>query len=135
MDKGKIGSNHKWSRIGFGAIAGLLSTFLGSMILALLINKQILEQTRMETGAGIILFASAAIASLVAVRKGSNKLPVAVITGVLYCLCLLCINALFYSGEYAGVPVSVLLVLGASACTGIMSSGRKAKGKYKHKKR
>lgn len=134
MDKGKIGGNLKWSRIGLGAIAGLLSTILATMVLALLINKEVLGQTSVKMGAGIILFVSAAIAALVSMGKGSNKLPVAVITGALYCLCLLCINALFYSGEYAGVPVSVLLAMCAAAGAGIVSSGKKSKGKYKRKR-
>lgn len=134
MDKGKIGGNLKWSRIGLGAIAGLLSTILATMVLALLINKEVLGQTSVKMGAGIILFVSAAIAALVSMGKGSNKLPVAVITGALYCLCLLCINALFYSGEYAGVPVSVLLAMCAAAGAGIVSSGKKNKGKYKRKR-
>lgn len=134
MDKGKIGGNLKWSRIGLGAIAGLLSTILATMVLALLINKEVLGQTSVKMGAGIILFVSAAIAALVSMGKGSNKLPVAVITGTLYCLCLLCINALFYSGEYAGVPVSVLLAMCAAAGAGIVSSGKKNKGKYKRKR-
>lgn len=134
MDKGKIGGNLKWSRIGLGAIAGLLSTILATMVLALLINKEVLGQTSVKMGAGIILFVSAAIAALVSMGKGSNKLPVAVITGALYCLCLLCINALFYSGEYAGVPVSVLLAMCAAAGAGIVSSSKKNKGKYKRKR-
>ena len=134
MDKGKIGGNLKWSRIGLGAIAGLLSTILATMVLALLINKEVLGQTSVKMGAGIILFVSAAIAALVSMGKGSNKLPVAVITGTLYSLCFLCFNALFFSGEYAGVPVSVFLAICAAAGAGIVSSGKKNKGKYKRKR-
>ena len=135
MDKGKMDGYSIGIRLGLGMTGGLAATFAGAMLLAALVNGEVLEQRSISAGAGVILFASAAIGALLSGRKGGKKLLVAVMTGALYCLCLLCINALFFSGEYAGVPVSVLLALSASACAGILTSGKKSRGKYRRRKR
>lgn len=135
MDKGKMDSRSIGIRLAIGTVAALLSAFSGIMMLAVLINREVLKQTSIYTGAGVILFISAAIGAMLSAGKGEKKLLIAVMTGAMFSLCLLCINALFFSGEYAGVPVSVLLVIGASACAGILTSGKKPKGKYKHRKR
>ena len=134
MDKGKYMSGLKRSRIGLGMVVGILSTVIGTGILAALINGEILGQASIKTGAGAVLFVSAGLASATAAGKRDKKLLAAVIAGGAYWLCLLCVNALLFSCEYDGVLSSAMLVFGAAACVGILSPGRKNQGKYRHKK-
>lgn len=137
--KNKLRSGGKASTIPAGlAIGGVVSvvlTLLGASLIAyLMLSERIAENT---VGYGVmgILIVSTTVGCLVALaRIQRQKLLVSVGMGVVYGVLLLMMNALFFGGQYEGVGVTWVLILGTSATVGITMASRqggKRSGKRK----
>lgn len=116
--------------VAIGLLANLLITLVGAAFTAYLVDKQIIPQSAIGYGCVITLLLSACLGALVSVKRVKRlRMQVCLISGACYYIMLLGINALFFGGQYEGMGITALVVLGgclAVAITG-MSGGKSRK--------
>lgn len=121
--------------LAMGGIIALLWTVLGSMLVAKLIESEVMQESSVGYGAGGILLVGAFLASMVSFRKIKHqRVLVCMISGAVYFVCLLGITALFFGGQYQAVGVTGLLILagsGTAALLGLNSGGGKRHSGYR----
>lgn len=118
--------------IGWGVSA--LITLLGAMITAYLLSAEMLQMSAAGYGAMIILLAASAAGAALSFRCiRRQRLVVCLVSGVIYYLSLLAMTALFFGGQYEGIGVTGLVVLGSSLAVGLMGlkgNSRKTRRRY-----
>lgn len=80
--------------------------------------------------AAILMIASSLGAMVAAGAAGRDRLLSCALSGLCYLIVLLSTNALFFGGQYAGVGVTVLLIMGTSLAAALLGLFGK-KHKYK----
>jgi putative membrane protein (TIGR04086 family) len=136
-------SNKKVTGKAMPMVAGLavgVALSIGiTMVLAGLTAHFVLSETISENAIGYAamaaLYLSAALGSLIAARMiKRRRMVVCLATGGIYFLTLLGMTALFFGGQYQGIGVTALVVLGGSGTIGLLGL-RQGKGRgIKHKK-
>ena len=112
--------------IGIGCGISLLLTLLGAGVAAKLIADEILRETAIGYSAmAIILLASACGAAAAVGKVKKRRLQVALLVGAGYFASLLAMTALFFGGQYQGMGVTALLVLGGVAAVALVGSREK----------
>lgn len=125
--------------LGIGAAVALVWTILGAMLVAKLIDSEVVEESAIGYGSGAILL-SASFASAMAAysRVKRQRAIVCMVSGGIYFLMLLAMTALFFGGQYTGVGVTAILIAAGAGCAVLLSlrgGGGKRKGRYKMPKR
>ena len=112
-----------------GAVYSILWTLTASSLLSWLIHTQKLEEQAIGYGSMVILLSASIVGAVISYRK-VKRLRVAACfsAGGIYYLILLGITAIFFGGQYTGMGVTALLVLGGSA-TAIFMSMEHSRGK------
>lgn len=101
--------------IAFGLLVSLTVTLVGAALLAYLIAAEKLGADGVGWGAMVILAAASALGTWTAViRILRRRLMVCGICAAGYYLLLLGMTALFFGGQYEGMGVTALTVLGGS---------------------
>ena len=117
-----------------GAAVSLLATVAGCWFFAYLISIEKLVQSAIGYCAMVIILLSALLGAAVAVRRiKRRRLYVCGLSGLIYYLCLLSMTALFFGGQYQGVGVTALLVLGGAGTAAMLSL--KGEGSPRRRKR
>ena len=109
-----------------GSGVSLLLTLICALVVALLIDREIL--TEMNVGYGIMLvlaLSSVVGAWIAALLVKRQRLPVTMITGGLYLLWLLGIGILCFGGQCQGVVPTALMVLGSCLATALVGNRKK----------
>ena len=103
-------------------------SFLGILVIAIMLNRNGLEETELGYAVMVVTSVSSAIGALVSRRGISGSyLPLAFFVGLGYYIVLLIISFALFSGPVSGMGVTGLLVLGSSICTSfIRGKGKKA---------
>lgn len=123
--------------LAVGSLVSLIFTILGAAVTA---NLVLSEKIGTETiGYGVImtlLIASFAGAWICASMVKRRRMLMCIGAGGSYYLSLLAITALFFGGQYQGMGVTALAVLGGSGAVGLLgmkgeNSNRK-RGKKRH---
>lgn len=130
MYKNRIHSKKRPSitkTIVIGLLIGWLVTITVGVVMATIIssfggNEKMLGPTSV---AGTIL-ASMITAWIVAGAFDKNKLLFSLLGGVLYFVSLMCINIIFYGGNYEGVIYSLCMILGSSTAVGLLLTRKRA---------
>lgn len=119
------------SGLAIGTIVSLAITILGAALMANLMLSEKLMVESIGYGAVIVILLSSSIGAWLAIGMTKRrKMVVCAGVGGLYYLCLLAITALFFGGQYQGMGVTALLVLGGSLAVGLLSlSGNRTRGK------
>ena len=126
--------NHKVTGKAMPMVGGILAgsgvslavTLLGALVLAWLLDGEILEEGNVGYGVMLVLIVSSGLGAFLAPRLVKRqKLPAAMIAGGLYLLWLLGISTLCFGGQYQGVVPTVLIVLGSSLATVLIGNGKK----------
>ena len=121
--------------LAMGAAMSILWTVAGAMIVAKLIESEVIPESALGYGAAGILLMGAFLASVTAFRKiKRQRAAVCTLAGLTYFLCLLAITALFFGGQFQAVAVTGVLILagsGAAVLAGINGAGGKRKQRYK----
>ena len=105
----------------------LLLTVIMAALTAWLEGEGVIQDTAIGYGAMLTLLVSALFGALTAAGKIKRQRAImCAASGLCYFLSLICITALFFGGQYEGVGVSALLILGASAAA-IFLPGRGGK--------
>ncbi len=121
--------------IGIGAGVSVLMTVICSAALAFLISSGRMAPGSMGYGVLGILMLSAVIGSAMACAKVQGKrMIVSAASAASYLTVLLCMTALFFGGEYNGVLVTTLVILGGGIINGLLPTG-KGRTKIRHSKR
>ena len=116
--------------LAYGLAVSMAVTLLGSALLASLVDRETLAWENVGYGVMAMVLAASFLGATAALGKiKRQKLPVGLLSGMIYWLCLLAITALFFGGQYDGAGVTGLLILGGSICAVLLHSGQKRGGK------
>ena len=97
------------SHIVLGALLSLISLFIMSVILAIMVEKEVIPITAMPTFAMGIHAISVFVGSLLATILEKGRIAiVAAIVAVFYLLALLCVNMLIFSSGITGMGLTVI---------------------------
>ena len=109
--------------VGVGLIVGWIITIVLTLAMATIISSGNDKEYLIGTSSIIaVILSSVVSAILVSKRTEHNKMIFALISGIVYFISLLCVNALFYDGTFTGVGYYALLILGASISVGLICS-------------
>ena len=112
----------------------LAVTLTGAALMAYFISKENIAMESIGVGSMIILMLASVLGCLTAVKLTRHRrLLVCVITAAGYYLMLLAITAMFFGGEYTGMGVTALTVIGGAALVVVMGLIGKGQGKTRHK--
>lgn len=101
--------------LAVSGIVSLVTTVLIVTIGGALISKEILPQEQIGYCSMLALLLGAVMGAVTAVRKiQRRRILVCMMSGGVYFLVLLAITAMFFGGQYQGVGVTFLLILGGS---------------------
>ena len=115
--------------VGIGCGISMILTILGAAVVAKLISAEILKETAVGYGAMMIILTATICGGAVAVNKVKKRiLQVSILVGGVYFVLLMAMTALFFGGQYQGMGVTALLILGGSGVV-ILMAGRKKKSK------
>ena len=99
-----------------GAGSALLWTLITSGLLGWLIHTEKLTEDTVGYGSMLILLTASILGSSVSYRKTKRQRAISCLSaGGCYLLFLFSITAMFFGGQYTGIGVTVLLVLGGTA--------------------
>lgn len=116
--------------IAWGTGTAVALTTVQSVLVAWMIHRGLLQQQSVGYGAMGILLVSAVIGAAVAKGKIKRRLVMAaLLTGLCYYFCLLSMTALFFGGQYSGMGVTGLLILGGSGTAALMGKSGNRRGK------
>lgn len=117
--------------LAMGLAASLGITLVGSAILAWLVGSEKLGQGSIGYGSLVILLLASVLGAVTAFGKiRHRRMLVCVLSGVLYYGSLLCVTALFFGGQYQGMGVTALVVLGGCLCVALLGLGGGRRKKY-----
>lgn len=116
--------------LAFGAAISVGLTLLIAGILTWLVSEEKLAWENIGYGIMVLLLISSFAGALAAYgRIKRQRMLVCGIAGVVYFGILLSLTALFFGGQYDGMPVTALLILGGSAAAGLLGLGGNRGGK------
>lgn len=124
----------QWSAAGavtLGLGVGFALLLIGSAVLAWLIISQKLDIQTMGFGAGLIMvLASAAGAWSAAAAAGTKRLQIIGIFAAVFFALLLSVTALLFGGQYSGIAVYGICILGGAGGVALLGFlPKKARGK------
>lgn len=121
--------------LGIGAGFALIWSILGAMITAKILDTEMMPESAIGYSAAIILATASFGAAMIAYGKIQRlRTVVCLVSGGIYFLMLLCVTALMFGGQYAGVGVTALMILagsGAAAVLGLSKRGGQGHRSYK----
>lgn len=121
--------------IGLAVSTGL--TLIGVAITANLIMSEKIAETAVGYAATVILLLSAVLGAWMAALLTKRRWMIVCLgAGGIYYLTLLAITALFFGGQYQGMGVTALLILGGCGAVGLLGlrgekGSRKSAKKYR----
>jgi len=99
----------------FGATTSLGITILGSVIIAKLLDAEIIEENAVGYAVLVMLMTASFAGATISRNKIKRQyLIVCGLSGVIYYITLMGITALFFGGQYEAVGVTCILVMGGS---------------------
>ena len=123
------------SAVCIGVLISISVMLIGVFIVSLLI----LNETVTNSTTGYLVMADILISTMVgsigAIGVAKRKLAiVALCSSLIYMLSLISLTAVFYDGQYSGVPATLLLVMCGGISSVLVESKRNARQKMRHKK-
>ena len=114
-------------RMGIGGATGIVISMIICMIVAAMVVGERIQESAMIYGAWAATGLGAVASALVGKLLGAdNGFWVSVGAGVVFFLCLLCCTALFFGGQYHGVWISGLLIIGCSIAIGMIRNKKQS---------
>ena len=109
--------------IGIGCLLSILIGILGSLAAAIMLEAQTIKESDDKYAILIVLLVSSFTGSFVAQKlAGKSPLPACAAVGAGYMIALLCCTALFFGGQYSGVWVTGLVILGGCGCAVLLGT-------------
>ena len=113
---------------GIGAGGSMLATLVLTAMAANLMNRETVGEQSLDALTAGILVLSGAVGALIAWGvTGHHRLPVCTLSGAVYYLVLLGVNALLFDGAYHAVAVTAVAILGGCGAVALLGlkEGRK----------
>ena len=114
------------------AIAGVISMLVTMLVVVLggvLVSSEIIAYEHIGYCSMMALLVGSAVAAITAVNRIKHqKMLVCILSGVVYYMILLSVTALFFGGQYRGMGVTLLMVMGGCALGAIISNREKGRG-------
>lgn len=119
--------------LGVGLLISLTVTIAGAALTAWLIANEKIGEGSAGYAAMVILAIATGLGVLTSVYLiKKQRLQVSMLSGICYYLTLLAMTALFFGGQYQGMGVSAIIVLGVSAIIAFLpTKNSPARGKRK----
>lgn len=118
-----------------GAVFALLWTIAGSMLVAKLVDSEVISQESIGYGAMLIALTASFGGAMIAFGKiKRQRVQICLLSGIIYFLTLAAMTSLFFGGRFSGAGVTAILVLagsGAAILPGLHSRGGKPNRRYK----
>lgn len=123
------------SAVSVGVALGLAWTLVSAMIIAKLVDAEVLAMESVGYAAMIAVLSAVFFGASVAGRKaGHMVVQSAAISGAAYFLCLLLVNALFFGGSYTGMGITFLMViLATGAAIAVPGKGKGSARRRRYK--
>lgn len=116
--------------LAIGGIWSLVITIVMSAVIAKLIEGEAVGQGSVGYFVISILLIGSITGALMSFgRIKRRRMVVCLISGLIYYCILLSITALCFGGQYQGMGVTGLVVLGGSCCAGLMGMHEKKQGR------
>lgn len=110
--------------LAMGLAFSLIMTIVGAGITALLVHKEIIPESCIGYGSVVTLIISSIAGALLSVKKIKRlRLQISLASGACYYLLLLCMTALLFGGQYEGMGITALVVLGSCFAVAIVGLG------------
>lgn len=123
------------SALALGTGAALAATLLLAAVFACAMEREwIGEKSAGFVASGVLILAAGGGALLTAARYPKRRILVCMGTGSIYFLFLLLGAALFFDGDFSGLPVTAALVCGSAAAAGLLGLGPSGSRKKKYKR-
>ena len=130
---GKAASFPVGLAVGLAVSMGI--TLMSAALLTHLVLSEKMSENAIGYGAMVILLIAAAVGAWIAAVLVKHRWMVVCLgAGGSYFLTLLAITALFFGGQYQGVGVTALLILGGSGGVGLLGLRQGKKVSFKRKK-
>ena len=114
--------------IGIGTLISILTMVIGAAVMTLLLANQTIEESAMGYGVLLVTILSVVIGSTVSILLARSRvLVVSLCTTLTFGLVLLAMTAMFFGGQYSGVPVTLLVMAGSAISVALIA------GKYMNK--
>ena len=118
-----------------GVLLGTAWTLLCAMIIAKLIDSEMLSMDKVGYASMVSVLSAVFIgASLAGKRAGHMVVQAAAISGAAYFGCLLLVNALFFGGGYSGLGVTLILVVAATGLAVLVAGKRRGRSRRRQYK-
>ena len=119
--------------IAFAAGITILYTLAGAAVTAWAVIRGTIPEQAIGYGVLIILITGSFLCAQTAwIKIKHRRAMVGLLSGLVYLLALLAINAMFFGGQYEGVGVTALAILAGSGCSILLGlrkpAGHRAKG-------
>lgn len=130
--KNRESNNTILAGIAIGFLTSIAVVLLGALLLTWLLLGEKVQETAIGYGVMVITIISSLAGSGVAVSYvGQHILPVSIGASIAGYLFLLAMNALFFNGQYHGVWITALLVIGSGLCVALVATNGKGR-RIKH---
>lgn len=121
--------------LGIGLAISMVITLFGSLIIAILLDSQNMQEQSIGYGSMVLLLLSSAAGAVTAATTVKRQLlPVCMLSGSCYYAALLAITALFFGGQYQGMGVTALMILAGCGTVAVILARGKRSGSRHHKK-
>ena len=121
--------------IGYGTALATIWTLVCAMILAKLIDGEVLAMEKVGYGSMATQLSAVFVGATAAYRRGGHMgMSCGQAVGLSYYLLLLLVNALFFGGHFTGMGITLMLVAlasGGAVLAAGRGSGRKPRRRYK----
>lgn len=109
--------------IGIGLLVSIVITLAGSALTAYLIHGESVPEEGMGYGILLTLLLSAIAGAWISVGRIQRlRMQMCMLSGLCYYLTLLSMTALFFGGQYSGMGVTALVVLGGCGTVAILGT-------------
>ena len=107
--------------IGIGLLISIVITMAGAALTAYLIHKESIPEEGMGYGILLTLLLSAAAGAWIAMKRIQRlRMQMCMLSGLCYYLTLLALTALFFGGQYNGMGITALVVVGGCGTVAIL---------------
>lgn len=114
--------------IGIGTLISFLTMIIGAAVMTLLLANQTIEESAIGYGVLLVTILSVVIGSVVSILLAHSRvLIVSLCTTLSFALILLAMTAMFFGGQYSGVPVTLMVMAGSAISVALIA------GKYMNK--
>lgn len=110
--------------IGIGLLVSIVITLAGSALTAYLIHSESVSEEGMGYGIIVTLLLSAISGAWISAGRIQRlRMQICMLSGLCYYLTLLAMTALFFGGQYNGLGITALVVLGGCGTVAILGVG------------